>query len=78
MEDINNILKTNYTDKTCILMEVVKPLPQLGVHSLDILTAKDPQGRVQLVDIIVWTVTKTRTSHAATECYMIDYKTGKT
>ena len=77
-EDIVNILKSSYKDKTCILMEVVKPLPQLGVHSLDILTAKDPQGRVQLVDIIVWSGTKTRTSHAATQGYMIDHKTGKT
>ena len=53
--DIVDILQHEYEGKTCILMEVVEPLPSLGVHSLDLLTVKDARGRVHILDIMVWT-----------------------
>ena len=74
--DIVDILQHEYEGKTCILMEVVEPLPSLGVHSLHLLAVKDGQGRVHVLDIMVWTGATTKSTHSATQSYMIDYLSG--
>ena len=75
VSDIEDIFRTKYQDRKCLLLELIRPKKDLGVHSLDILTARDSQGRVQLVDVIVWAGSKSATSHGATAAYMIDPKT---
>ena len=74
-EDLISILTTGYLDKPSLLLEVIRPLPELGVHSLDILTARTPSGEVQLVDIVVWQGSTSETSHGATAAYMVDPRT---
>ena len=71
-QDIEQIFREKYAGKPCLLIEFIKAHPDLKVHSLDILTAKDPSGQVQLVDVIVWAGSASETSHGATDCYMVD------
>ena len=77
-EDIEQIFQSKYPGKHCLLIEFIAAHPDLKVHSLDILTARDPTGNVQLVDIVVWAGSASETSHGATNCYMIDPHTGLT
>ena len=76
--ELESIFKSKYPGKGCILMEVVRALPALGVHSLDILTARDGAGEVQLVDVVVWAGSPTQSSHCSTSAYMLDPRTGIT
>ena len=77
-EDLEEIFRNKYLGKPCLLIEFITAHPRLKVHSLDILTAKDPAGNVQLIDIVVWAGSASETSHGATDCYMIDPKSGMT
>lgn len=77
-QDVEQIFRTKYLGKPCLLIEFITAHPDLGVHSLDILTARDPAGEVQLVDIVVWAGSASETSHGATDCYMMDPRSGVT
>ena len=70
--DLEDIFKNKYQQQKCILLEFILAKEDLGVHSLDILTARDPQGNVQLFDVIVWAGSNSDSSHGATDCYMIN------
>eukprot|EP00116_Pleurobrachia_bachei_P003965 sb/3464227/ len=75
--EIESLMEESYEGKSCILLRVVRPLPRLGVHSLDILTARASDGSVMLVDVIVWSGSATDSSHSATRNYMIHPETGE-
>ena len=72
VKDIENILENKYSDRDCLILKVARPLSNLGVHSLDILTARDISGNIRLVDVLVWTATSSWTTHTATKVYTID------
>ena len=72
VKDIENILESKYSDRDSLILKVVRPLSNLGVHSLDIVTARDISGNIRLVDVLVWTATSSWTTHTATKVYTID------
>ena len=76
-EEVGQLLREEYGGKSCIILRVVRPLGRLGVHSLDILTARAADGTVMLVDVIVWAGSTTDSSHAATRTYMVNPETGE-
>lgn len=43
-------MKENYLNKEALIMELVKPHPDYGVHSYDILTIRTPDGEVKVLN----------------------------
>lgn len=71
-EDLEGNLKENYTGKEVMVLELVRPKKDLGVHSLDIVTVRTPDGNAKVLSVLLWTKCTTDSSHSCQEGYVVD------
>jgi len=76
-EDLEKLVGLNktYTGKTVILMEWVRPDPDLGVHQIDVVTIKTRKHGVVPLSILMWAECTGPSSHSSKCGYVIDLKT---
>jgi hypothetical protein len=65
----------DYEGKQAIVMELVRPHPDLAVHSLDIVTCRTPDGDVKVVTCLLWADCTTDSSMSTRAGYSIDVDT---
>lgn len=75
-EDLTTKLRDLYGDKEAFLTEFVECRKSLGVHQLDVLTARI-EGQIQVLRVIYWGDCTGKTSHSATTGYMCDARVEK-
>merc|ERR1711988_293662 len=73
--ELAELLAREYANREAIVLELVRPKPSLGVHSLDILTVRSPTDGVKVLSVVLWTNCSTDSSHSCQEGYMIDCET---
>lgn len=61
----------NYMDKEVLILELVRPDKELGVHSFDIVTVMTEKGP-KVVTCLVWTDCSTSSSHSTSAGYIVD------
>lgn len=69
------MLKDNYLGKEVLVLELVRPRKDLGVHSLDCITVRQPGGDVKVLTCILWTDCTTNSSHSCRAGYVVDVET---
>jgi len=74
-EDILELLESKYQGSEALLLEFVVSDPEIGVHSMDILTMKDDQGEVKCIHCLIWCHCTGSSSHSTTGGYIIDIET---
>lgn len=72
---LENILKTEYMNQRSLLLDFVKPKKEMGVHSVDIVTIKCPDGSYQVLSCLLWGECEGLTSHGTTAGFTVDVKT---
>jgi len=77
IEDLEKIMTQNkvYKDKTVILMEWVRPDPNIGVHQIDVVTIKTRKHGVVPLSILMWGDCTGPSSHSSKCGYVIDLET---
>ena len=53
--DLTKRLEKEYAGKEAIVLDLVRPHPKQGVHSLDIITIRAPGGDVKVLSVLLWT-----------------------
>jgi len=71
-EDLKVLLAKNYVNKEAMILELVRPKKELGVHSLDIVTIRVPGGGVKVLSVLLWTDCTTDSSHSCQAGYVVD------
>lgn len=74
-EELESLLSKEYPDKEVMVLELVRPKKELGVHSLDILTVRTPKDGARVLSVLLWTNCTTDSSHSCQEGYVIDVET---
>lgn len=72
---LENIFKTEYMGQRSLLLDFVKPKKEMGVHSVDIVTIRLPDGSYQVLSCLLWAECEGLTSHGTTAGFTIDVKT---
>lgn len=72
---LENVFRTEYKDQRVLLLDFVKPKKEMGVHSVDIVTIKCPDGSYQVLSCLLWGECEGLTSHGTTAGFTIDVKT---
>ena len=68
--------KNNEFDgRRALVLEMVKPKPDLGVHSLDIITMRTPDDDVKVISVLLLADCTTSSSHSTRAGYTIDIET---
>jgi hypothetical protein len=66
---------SQFEGKTALILELVRPKKSLGVHSLDVVTMRTPDDKVQVLSVLLWTDCNTDSSHSAQAGYTLDIET---
>jgi len=72
LEELELKLRQQYSEQEVLVLEMVRPRKDLGVHSLDILTVRTPDDGVKVLSVLLWTNCTTDSSHSCQEGYMVD------
>merc|ERR1711990_492127 len=73
IEDIRAKLNEDtYKGKEALVLELVRPMKKLGVHSLDIVTVRTPDDDVKVISALLWTDCTTDSSHSTQAGYVLD------
>merc|ERR1712166_1361254 len=72
LEELELKLQQQYSEQEVLVLEMVRPRKDLGVHSLDILTVRTPDDGVKVLSVLLWTNCTTDSSHSCQEGYMVD------
>ena len=68
----------HYKDQPALIMDMVLPSKDIGVHTYDILTMSMPDGSVQVLSSLIWAdCGDSDTSHGCNSGYAIDVAEGK-
>merc|ERR1712166_468137 len=74
-DQLREMLQHKYPSQEVMLLELVRPKKQLGVHSLDIITTRTPEGHVKVLNVLLWTDCTTDSSHSCRAGYTVDVDT---
>lgn len=74
-EELHEALKKEYKGREAMVLELVRPKKELGVHSLDIITMRTPDDDVKILSVLLWTDCTTDTSHSCRAGYLLDIDT---
>jgi len=76
-EDLERLMIRNetYKGKSVILLEWVRPEPNIGVHQIDVVTIKTRKHGVVPLSILLWADCTGPSSHSSQCGYVIDYET---
>jgi len=66
---------SDFEGKEAMVLELVRPKKALGVHSLDIITMRTPDDKVQVLSVLLWTDCTTDSSHSCEAGYCMDVET---
>eukprot|EP00041_Stephanoeca_diplocostata_P000575 m.15425 g.15425 ORF g.15425 m.15425 type:complete len:425 (+) comp10745_c0_seq2:239-1513(+) len=72
---IENYTNNEFDGKTALVLELVRPKPELGVHQLDIITMRTPDDDVKVISVLLWADCTTSSSHSTRAGYTIDIET---
>jgi hypothetical protein len=61
---VTQYIGNEFDQKVALVLELVRPKPELGVHSLDIITMRTPDDDVKVVSVLLWTDCTTDSSHS--------------
>ena len=64
-----------FREKIALVLELVRPKPELGVHQLDIITMRTPDDDVKVISVLLWADCTTDSSHSTRAGYTIDLET---
>jgi len=64
-----------YAGKEALVLELVRPKKDMGVHSVDIVTMRTPDDKVKILTCLIWTDCTTSSSHSCEAGYTIDVET---
>lgn len=64
-----------FDGRRALVLEMVKPKTDLGVHSLDIITMRTPDDDVKVISVLLWADCTTSSSHSTQAGYTIDIET---
>eukprot|EP00037_Helgoeca_nana_P012479 m.113536 g.113536 ORF g.113536 m.113536 type:complete len:408 (+) comp21466_c0_seq1:128-1351(+) len=64
-----------FEGRRALVLEMVKPKKDLGVHSLDIITMRTPDDDVKVISVLLWADCTTSSSHSTQAGYTIDIET---
>jgi len=53
-----------FDGRLALVLELVRPKPELGVHSLDIITMRTPDDDVKVISVLLWADCTTDSSHS--------------
>lgn len=73
--DLEAKMKETYQGQEAMVLELVRPKPGLGVHSIDIITMRTPQDEVKVLTCLLWTDCTTDSSHSCRAGYTVDVET---
>jgi len=63
---------TQYEGREALVLELVRPKKELGVHALDIITLRTPDDKVQVLSVLLWTDCARTTSHSCEAGFTMD------
>jgi len=75
--DLEKRMKEEYDGKEALVLELVRPKKDMGVHSIDIITMRTPDDKVQVLSVLLWTDCTTDSSHSCQAGYTVDVETEK-
>ena len=64
-----------FREKIALVLELVRPKQELGVHQLDIITMRTPDNDVKVISVLLWADCTTDSSHSTRAGYTIDLET---
>jgi len=67
-----NYIGNEFDGRLALVLELVRPKPELGVHSLDIITMRTPDDDVKVISVLLWADCTTDSSHSTQAGYTID------
>eukprot|EP01059_Diplonema_ambulator_P019156 TRINITY_DN319_c0_g2_i1.p2 TRINITY_DN319_c0_g2~~TRINITY_DN319_c0_g2_i1.p2 ORF type:complete len:456 (+),score=133.08 TRINITY_DN319_c0_g2_i1:182-1369(+) len=73
--ELEKALQKEYQGKEALVLEMVRPKKELGVHSLDIVTLRTPDDDVKVLSCLLWTDCTTDSSHSCRAGYCVDVET---
>eukprot|EP00756_Hemistasia_phaeocysticola_P037043 Hpha_TRINITY_DN16676_c1_g2::TRINITY_DN16676_c1_g2_i1::g.182825::m.182825 len=74
--DLEEMLKEQYSGKEAMILEFCRPDKELGVHSLDIVTLRNGDD-VRVLSVLLWCDCETSSSHSCRAGYIVDVETEK-
>lgn len=64
-----------FRSRVALVLELVRPKPELGVHQLDIITMRTPDDDVKVISVLLWADCTNDSSHSTRAGYTIDIET---
>lgn len=72
---VETYTNNNFEGTTALVLELVRPRADLGVHQLDIITLRTPDDDVKVIGVLLWADCTTDSSHSSRAVYTIDIET---
>lgn len=72
VSELEELCRKTYEQKEAVLTEFVKPVPELGVHLLDIITLRTKRHGVVALQVIYWSDCTEWSSHSCQNGYVVD------